>query len=535
MCSRTAVLDDFPPALTCWRDTIAVGLESGSIIILDGITGSQAAILSGHSDFVTSLTFSSDGTSLASGSYDETIKLWDMQTGGVVKTFRRHSRVLSISFSIDHTMIASGFHDRTIWLWDIQTEGCLCVMQLQDRVDCVRFSPIDHQCLMSASGGKVQQWDTSGQQIGPTYNGFDVAFSPDGSQFVSCHREDVVVQNVSSGAVVIKFYIAKSNTSSCCFSPDGKHIAAAADNTVYVWNITSSEPHPTNTLVGHTGYISSLAFSSPSSLISSSEDRSVKFWQVGPPPMVPAVINPESAPLSLAPINSITLQTKDGIAISSHSDGVVKTWDILTGLCKASFQTPAKATDNSDVRLINSRLILIWYVVGEGRIHIWDVGLGELQTVDVKRSVEDIRISEDGSKVLFLYKQFIQARSIQTGEVMCEVNYNPLPLQRPLTVDGSRVWVHSPLSELGRFDISPSLFPVRLSNMPPSLLCGTKLWDVGISGIKDMATGKVVFQLGGRFSKPRDAHWDGQYLVAGYSSGEMLIVDFNHILTSRNM
>jgi len=58
---------------------------------------------------------------------------------------------------------------------------------------------------------------------------------------------------------------------------------------------------------------------------------------------------------------------------------------------------------------------------------------------------------------------------------------------------------------------------------------GTR-WDTGPSVIKDTVTGKEVFQLVGRYAKPTDMQWDGQYLVAGYMSGEVLILDFNCVL-----
>ena len=102
--------------------------------------------------------------------------------------------------------------------------------------------------------------------------------------------------------------------------------------------------------------------------------------------------------------------------------------------------------------------------------------------------------------------------------------------QRSLTVDGLRVWVHSPVEglqgwEFGSLDSSP----VELSIAPPAHSNGTTLWDGKLSGIQDTATGKVVFQLGGRFTKPAHVRWDGQYLIAGYNSGEVLILDFDHI------
>ena len=77
-CFRTIVPYDGPVSLACWKDTLAVGLDEGDIITLDGTTGCQRAILSGHKDWVKSLAFSSDGTSLVSGSDDKAIMLWDL-------------------------------------------------------------------------------------------------------------------------------------------------------------------------------------------------------------------------------------------------------------------------------------------------------------------------------------------------------------------------------------------------------------------------------------------------------------------------
>jgi WD40 repeat protein len=92
---------------------------------------------------------------------------------------------------------------------------------------------------------------------------------------------------------------------------------------------------------------------------------------------VPESINPTSAS-----IKSVSLQVEDSIAISSDLDGVVKIWDISMGLCKASFQTPAKDPYWRDARMIDGRLIFVW--LRSGGINIWDAEKGELlQMVDV--------------------------------------------------------------------------------------------------------------------------------------------------------
>ena len=540
-CSRTVAFDHIPMTLTCWKDTIAVGLDSGEIITLDRITSIQTAILSGHTDLVTSLAFSPDGTSLVSGGNDKAIKLWDVQTGGVVKTFHGHTdQVYSISISADCTRIASGSLDKTIHLWDVQTEECHHVIEWLDSVDHVRFSPTDPQYLIFVSGDAIWHWNINGHQTKPEHTGSCATFSLDGTQFVSCHEGDIVVQNSSSGRVVTKFHVADSEIDHCCFSPDGRLIATAAGQTAHLWDTISSHPHPIKIFTGHTGYITSLAFSSPSSLITSSFDKSVKFWEVSTLQVDPLVADPEFTSLASAQIVSITLQTKDGIAISIDSDRVVRTWDISTGHCKASIQTTDKCSIYEDVRLINDRLIFVlfvgrkvqfWYT--DKKIHVWDVKKGELlHTIDVTldSNVEDFRISGDRSNVFSLHQRSIQAWSIQTGQVVGKVDLEICALKRSLTVDGLWVWVHSSESGPLGWDFgTPGSHPVQLSNSPLPLPKNAKLWDVYQSRIKDAVTGKLVLQLARRFVKPVKSQWDGCYLVAGYEFGEVLILDFNHV------
>lgn len=418
--------------------------------------------------------------------------------------------------------------DKTIRLWDIWTGECHSVIEQQEVAESVRFSPINPQHFISASGDKVQQQDIDGHQISPAYRGYDLTFSLDGTQFVSCQGATVVVQNISSEAIVARFYVADGKPSYCCFSPDNKLVAAAGLSTVYVWDIASPNPHLLGAFAGHTDFISHLAFSSPTSLISLSNDGSTKFWQIGASSISPVVMNPKS-PIASASIRSITLHATDGIATPSDSEGVVRTWDVSTGLCKAVFQTPARGYYRRDVQLVNGRLVCVWHA--DGKIYIWDVAKGELlQMADAPtHNVKCVGISGDKSKVFCLDWYSIQAWSIHTGEAVGKVLYEFLD-EKFIIVDGSRVWVH-PTPEVPQgwdFGI-PDSSPVQLSNIPSPHLGDINIWDDSLSRIKDTVTGKVVFQLGGRFAKPADVQWDGQYLVAGYRFGEVLILDFSRV------
>ncbi len=90
------------------------------IRLWDVVSGQEKAILRGHTDWVYSVRFSPDGSTLASGSFDETIRLWDVVSGQEKAILRGHTAyVSSVRFSSDGSILASGSFDGTILLWDM--------------------------------------------------------------------------------------------------------------------------------------------------------------------------------------------------------------------------------------------------------------------------------------------------------------------------------------------------------------------------------------------------------------------------------
>ncbi|KAF9643975.1 WD40 repeat-like protein [Thelephora ganbajun] len=545
ICTRTAVCnEDYPTTLTYWNNTIAAGLKD-NITIFDAITGSQTAVLSGHTDRLRSITFSLDGTLLVSGSKDQTIKLWDVQTGGIVKTFHGHTDwVQSVSISADKTTIASGSVDKTICVWDVGTGKCHVIKGYNDYVTIVSFHPTNSQLLLFAfKDGTVQQWGIHSHQIGPSITSCYPLFSSDGTQFVSRHKTAVTIQNTDSGEVVAKFDLPNNYPGHCCFSPDGKFIAASTGHTIYLWDITGPDPHLIKTLIGHTQTITSLIFPSSHTLISASEDRSIKFWQTSDLSAAPVTPNAESTPLTSAPIKVVSLQVKDGLAFSVDSTGVVKTWDIVTGLCKESSKTPAKGIKLGDMQLINGRFIIVWCKKYEREIYFWDAEKGKLQTVNTHHQhTIGLRISGDESRVFQVTnakgKESIQVWSIWTGELMgkVELECNITHRFNPLHMDGTKILVNSGglLTQCWDFG-TPGSTPIQLSEIssdrPHLDFIDIRWWSRNEPvRVEDRITGKEVFQLPGRYANPSTTQWDGQYLIAGYESGEVLILDFGHML-----
>merc|ERR1711974_506719 len=112
--------------------------------------------LKGHSHFVEDVVISSDGQFALSGSWDGTLRLWDLNTGATTRRFVGHTKdVLSVAFSADNRQIVSGSRDKTIKLWN--TLG-ICKYTIDDAhsewVSCVRFSPNTSMPLIVSCG-----WD----------------------------------------------------------------------------------------------------------------------------------------------------------------------------------------------------------------------------------------------------------------------------------------------------------------------------------------------------------------------------------------
>ena len=530
-CSRTVLLDSYTRTLSYHNNTIAVGSKHGDIIILDAIIGSQIAIFFGHTGEVNSVVFSSDGALLLSGSDDRTVKLWDVQTGGVIKTFSGHNDwVISVSISADCTTIASMSWDDTLRLWNTKTGKCYHTISCEYAVGNVSFSPTDPQHIYMVTS-EVLQWDINGHQIQHPYKGSCMAFSSDGTLIVLCHEGTVTVQNSNSGVVVAKFQSVNSDDVHCCFSPDNKFVAVGVNSIVFVWDI-SSDPHLVETFIGHAYNLTTLTFSSCSSLISASCDKSIKFWQIGISSVEPAVVDPESTPTTLPLVSSISLKARVGIAVSSDTAGEMKTWDILTSDCKAPSQALSEYYRHSE--LINSRLIFVWYTDEE--ISVWDARkeVFLLQVNAPKDTIVDLRISGDGSKLFYIHSEFIQVWDIWTGVTVNEVGYKELTGVELLAMDGSRVWVKFnddyDLTPSKGWDLGPLGFsPIKRSTKPPQELhlSSTKLWDTSLCRILDTVTEKVVFQLPAQYGTPVDIKWNGQYLVASFQSRMELVLEFH--------
>jgi WD40 repeat protein len=268
--------------------TLASGSRDKTIKLWNARTGKLLQTLTGHSSSVLSLAYSPDGQTLASGSDDKTIKLWDVKTGNLLQTFIGHSDwVRSVAYSPDGQTLASGSDDKTIKLWNVKTGNLLQTLTGHSHwVRSVAYSP-DSQTLASGSNDKtIKLWNARTGNLLQTLTGhsdwvLSLAYSPDGQTLASgSYDKTIKLWNVKTGNLLQTLTGHSDWVLSLAYSPDGQTLASgSSDNTIKLWNVKTG--NLLQTLTGHSDWVLSLAYSPDGqTLASGSSDNTIKIWQV---------------------------------------------------------------------------------------------------------------------------------------------------------------------------------------------------------------------------------------------------------------
>ncbi|CAD0222056.1 Serine/Threonine protein kinase with WD40 repeats [Planktothrix agardhii] len=250
-------------------------------------SGILSSLLSSCSIFniVWSVALSADGRTLASGSNDNTIKLWDVQSQREIATLTRHSSdVKSVAFSPDGRMLASGSYDKTIKLWDVQSQREIATLTGHSSdVNSVAFSPDGRTLASGSNDNTIKLWDVHSQREIATFTGLvtSVAFSPDGGTLASGSDDETIkLWDVHSQQQIATLTGHSNWVKSVAFSPDGRTLASGNDdNTIKLWDVHSQREIAT--LTGHSSDVTSVAFSVDGrTLASGSDDKKIKLWDV---------------------------------------------------------------------------------------------------------------------------------------------------------------------------------------------------------------------------------------------------------------
>jgi len=405
---NSLVYQDFAPRCTGLITVDAFGISQHG--------GRSVMILTGHDSAVCSVSYSSDGRLLASGSMDGTVRLWDTRTGDEARPPLRigEGSVLTVSFAQSSRWVASGTESGVVCVWNV-TPGQASHQRLMGHsgpVNSVRFSPDGVRLASASDDATTRLWNIeTGEQIvvlsGRARKVNGVAFSPDGEVLATaCDDQTVRLWHSTAGRDTREpLTMAEYGSFNCSldgemiseastnvdFSPDGSVLAGTAASGVTLWTCKTGEQIA---LLKQDNTSYCVQFSLDGRSLLATGDRAIRLWTLQPDPQHASWVDICGHG---GRVNWATF-SPDGLYIASASDdGTVRIWNAGSG---QSVVQPLETHEDA-VRTVAVSHDCTFIVSGseDTSVRVWDAYTG-VATIPPLRGhkglVLSVSISPDG-------------------------------------------------------------------------------------------------------------------------------------------
>ncbi|MFM7426527.1 MAG: NB-ARC domain-containing protein [Elainella sp.] len=351
--------------------------------------------LYGHRDNVSALSFSLDGRYLASSSYDQTAKLWDLRTGQCLRTLQGHrNRLWSVAFSPDGTLLATGGDDRAVRLWDGRTGQC--TKALQGHTNAVLSLALveehegrDRLLVSGHEDEAIRIWNTRTGELLRTLRG---------------HQDRVWSVGFAPVALVRFLGLHESEA-----DPERIVISGSADRTIKLWDWRSGDC--LKTLRGHKSWVWSVVCSPCGRyLASGSYDRTIKLWDLQKGDCFDSWTGERSDV-------TLTFSPNGELLASSGFDGCIKLWNTETRQLVRRSEGHRDSVWQACFSADGQQLASASY---DQTLRLWDVNSGECLRVFTghRAPVLAVAFADKGRLISSSFDQTVRVWDLETGECL---------------------------------------------------------------------------------------------------------------------
>jgi WD40 repeat protein/uncharacterized caspase-like protein len=382
-------------------------IDFGEIVLWDAAKGKKLGTLLGHTERITSLSFSPDGRTIASGSFDKTVRLWDVARQTQLRVLKGHQEwVNSVSFNTNGTILASASGglaaqslENKIKFWDVNNgEEVASFGAQRGRTFGLVVSPDGQRAVQFTTDYKqtiLDVWNLVKGEKTKTFKLphwiFSIAFHPDGKTLAAGTRDHAgIIIDAESGKILREFRRHSDTVFAVAFSADGKRLATgSADLTIKIHDLTTSSLLAT--LNGSQQDVKSVSFSPDGKVLASTGlDRTIRLWDADSGRQIRTLNNPpgDLTVTELAPEGKlldmlVTDRMFSGSLVKFSPDGRMLAATI------GGFGTARVGNQDKVAKLQN-------------QIRIYDVASGrELhRLLGHSESIQSISFSSDGQKLV---------------------------------------------------------------------------------------------------------------------------------------
>ncbi len=378
---------------------VATGSDDQTARIWDAASGQPVTPPLSHRGGVAMVTWSPDGKYIATASEDHSAQVWYAASGQPVTPPLPHqSAVTAVVWSPDGMHVATASDDHTARIWDaLRGQQLAPALSHQDAVTAVAWSP-DGKQLATASGNTAQVWNAvTGQLMTPplAHQGdvLAVAWSPDGGRIATASKDGTArVWDSVRGKLVVSPLVHQGDVRTLAWSPDGRRLATASgDRSAQIWDALSAKP-VTQPLM-HLLRVAAVAWSPDGKLLATASwDQTTRVWDA-------ASGQPVTLPLAHRGLVLAVAWSPDGHRLATASwDQAARIWDVVGG---RSLTRPLAHRDSVSALAWSPDGTRVATASFDRTVQIWDAVVGRpLGPPLVHRSaVAAVAWSPDGARV----------------------------------------------------------------------------------------------------------------------------------------